>query len=135
MLVTVERKGGDYSLTLDSESDAGHKFYYSAITSMKGEIVKALDRDGKPKMTGYDANGQPVVQEWRITLESPDAFLIDWLGQLPKQERYELSSDGRTMTISDVPGKSGIIAGKIESSGRFAITKHIRVLDKVTQPR
>ena len=135
MFVTIERKGNEYKLTLNAERAGGYKSYYSALTSMKGEVVNALDSDGKPITIGYDRNGQTILQEWRITLESSDTFLIDWLGSFPRQVKYELSPDGQTMTIYDVPGKSRIIAGKIDGDGRLAVVKHVDVLDKIPQPR
>jgi hypothetical protein len=135
MVVTIEREGKDYKITSDTESERGYKYYYSASTSMKGEIVKTLDSDGKPKLTGYDKNGQSMFQEWRVTVESSDSFLIDWLGSFWKQERYEVSADGQTMTIKDVPGQSAIIGGKIDSNGHLTVARHVKVLDKVFQAR
>ena len=134
-VVTIELEGRDYKITSDTESERGYKYYYVAITNMKGEVVKTLDRDGKPKLTGYDKNGQSMFEECRVTLESSNSFLIDWLGSFWKQEKYELSSDGQTMTVYDVPGKSNIVAGKIDSNGHLTVVKHVQVLDKVPQPR
>jgi hypothetical protein len=118
-IIMIESQGGVYKLTVDSASENGVKSYAAATTSMKGEVVKTIDK-----------NGKPTTQEWRVTREGPDAFRVEWLGTFPMQEKYEVSADGKTMTIRDVTPNPIIIAGKLDKNGKLTRVDLFEVFDK-----
>jgi hypothetical protein len=67
--IIIEPQGAEYQLTIEQVSENGVKWHYSATTGMKGETVKTFDNEGKP-----------TPQEWRVSREGTNAFVLDWLG-------------------------------------------------------
>jgi hypothetical protein len=120
MSVFIVAEAKDYKITVDKVLDNGSQSYFSIISGMRGETVQIIDKNGKPR-----------PGTCRITLDGPNSFVVDWDGP---QDRYDVSPDGQTMTIHHVPGKSGIIAGKVDSQGHFTVTQHVEVLDRVHPP-
>jgi len=118
--VAIGSQGNGYRITIDYLQENGVKWYFSANTTMKGEILKTFDRDGKE-----------TKQEWRITLSGPDAFTLEWLGPFGMQEKYQIDGDGKTMTIRDVTAKPTIIGGKIDKNGKLVRVESVEVFDKV----
>jgi hypothetical protein len=116
--VVVESQGSAYKLTIDDILDNGVKSYFSANTSMKAEVVKTFDKDGKEKK-----------QEWRVTRNGPDSFTLEWLGLFGRQQRYQVAADGKTMTIRDVTAKPTIIGIRRDKNGNI-VPGPLTVLDR-----
>jgi len=118
--VVIESQGNGYKLTIDYVRDNGVKRHVSADTSMKAEVVMTFDNDGKQ-----------TKQEWRVTRNGPDSFTVEWLGPYGMQERFEVTADGKTMTMRDVTVNPRIIGGKIDKNGKLVRVDTTEVFDRV----
>jgi hypothetical protein len=118
--IIIERQGAAFKLTIENLSENGTHSFYSATTNLKGETVKTFTKDGKP-----------TPQEWRVTREGANAFILNWSGPFPMDEKYEVDKDGKTITIRDVTRNPVIIGGKIDSNGKLVRVDLIEVFDKL----
>lgn len=114
--ITIEPQGADFKISCDVAYDNGSELSFWTVTDMKGTVSKVTQ-----------SNGKPMNEEWRVTREAADAFVVD---SRPFQTvvRYTVSQEGQTLTRRDV--SSDIIGGKMEK-GAFKKIVHVLVFDKV----
>jgi hypothetical protein len=118
--VAIESHGGSYKITIDYVQSNGVKWYFSANTSMKAEVVST-----------YDSNGKQTKQEWRVTQNGPDSFTLEWLGPFGTLQKYRVAADGTTMTMRDVTARPTVLAGKIDKNGKVVPVDTVEVFDRV----
>jgi hypothetical protein len=118
--ITIESQGSDFKLTYDIVYGNGYESKHWTVTDMRGAIVKLTQADGKA-----------MSDQWRVTRDGPDVFVVDKLGPFGGgQDRYEVSADGKTMTIRTIPGKTGLVGGKLEN-GVLISAPPVLVFDRV----
>jgi hypothetical protein len=118
--VAIESQGNGYNLTIDSVRENGVKWHFSANTSMKAEVVKTFDKDGKQ-----------TKQEWRVTRAGSGSFIVEWLGPYGMQEKFDVSADGKTMTMHDVTANPAIIGVTTDKNGKMVRVDIPEVFDRV----
>jgi hypothetical protein len=114
--ITIEPQGIDYKISCDVAYGNGTELSFWTVTDMKGTVSKVTQ-----------SNGKPMNEEWRVTREAADAFVVD-SRPFHTVVRYTVSAEGQTLTKREV--SSDIIGGKIEK-GTFKRIVHILVFDKV----
>ena len=117
--IAIESQGTRYKLIIDCVQQNGVKWYFSATTNMNAEVVSTFDKTGKQ-----------TSQQWRVTRDGPSSFRLDWLGPYGMQQRYEVTADGKTMTMHDVTASPKIIGGTYKG-GRPVPVDHTEVFDRV----
>ena len=113
--ISIEHQGNAYRIRCHVRYDNGTELDSWSLTDMKGEMSKVGQSDGKP-----------MNEEWRVTRESPDSFVID-SRPFRTVVRYTVSSDGQTLTARKV--SSAMAGGKIEN-GVLKSPVEILVFDK-----
>jgi hypothetical protein len=121
--VVIESQGNGYKLTIDYVQSNGMKWNFSANTSMKAEVVKTIENDGKL-----------AKQEWRVTRTGSGSFIVEWLGPFGKQEKYDVTADGKTMTIHDVTRNPTIVGFGRDKDGKTVPLDTTEVFDRVLPP-
>lgn len=120
-LITIEPQGNGFKLVFDAENDNGYKPRYSLITEMKGETVKPIPTDEKP-----------IDGVWRVTRNGPRSFDMELSTQFGGwTDKYEVSSDGKTMTGRQIQGKTGVIGGVMDRNGVVRPLQVTAVFDRV----
>ena len=114
--ITIEPQGADYKISCDVAYGNGTELSFWTVTDMKGTVSKLTQ-----------SNGKPMANEWRVTREAADAFVVD-SRPFHTVVRYTVSGEGQTLTKREV--SSDIISGKTEK-GTFKRTVQILVFDKV----
>lgn len=106
-LLTITREGLKFQLMFQATQSNGYNPQYQTVTDMNGTISSLVQTDGKP-----------MSDEWRITRNQPNAFVVESVGRFggSKQE-YAVSSDGKTLTVHDLPGSPRIMVGVRDSDG------------------
>ena len=114
--ITIEPQGTDYKISCDVAYGNGTELSFWTVTDMKGTVSKVTQ-----------SNGKPMGEEWRVTREAADAFIVD-SRPFHTVVRYTVSQEGQTMTRREV--SSDLIASKTEK-GTVKKVVHILVFDKV----
>jgi hypothetical protein len=81
--VTIETARNRYKITLNFTDDHGRKFSSWTVTDMKGDWSQVTRL------------GRKSPEKWRVTRDGQDAFVLE---TFVNTDRYEVSSDGRTLT-------------------------------------
>jgi hypothetical protein len=113
-MIEIESQGPGYKISCDVTYNTELTFW--VVTDMQGTPAKLTQQDGKP-----------MNEEWRVTREGLDAFVVD-SRPFRKVVRYKVSSDGKTLTMREL--SSAIVGGKIENGMIKAVTR-ILVFDKI----
>jgi hypothetical protein len=120
-LITIESQGNGFKMVFDAENDNGYKPRYSLITEMKGETVKSIPTDGKQ-----------TDDAWRVTRNGPRSFDMELSTKFGGwTDKYEVSSDGKTLTGRRIQGKTGVIGGVMDRNGVAHPVQVIAVFDRV----
>ena len=120
-LITIEPQGNDFKMVFDAVNENGYKPRYSLITKMKGETVKPIPTDGKP-----------IDGAWRVRRNGPRSFDMELSTQFGSwTDKYEVSSDGKTLTGRRIQGKTGVIGGVMDRNGVVHPVEVIAVFDRV----
>jgi hypothetical protein len=120
-LITIVPQGSQFNLDFDIKQDNKYNPHYKILTDMRGDAVKPT----------Y-ANGQGTTSSWRVTRQSPKAFEMELLGPFGGwKDEYEVSADGKEMTMRRIPSNGGIVAGKMDSKGAVHSVQVIMVFDRV----
>ena len=114
--ISIEPQGADYKISCDVAYGNGTELSFWTVTDMKGTVSKVTQ-----------SNGKPMNEEWRVTREAADAFVVD-SRPFHTVVRYTVSHEGQTLTRQEV--SSDIIGGKMEK-GTLKKAVHILVFDKV----
>jgi hypothetical protein len=120
--IAIVSQGSSYKLTFDVKQSNGHNPKYDIVTDMKGGTVKPVNTDGS------GTNGS-----WRITRQGTKAFDMELKSPFGGwTDKYELSSDGKTMTLHRVPSNTGLVGGYIEKDGTVRDQpQYVLVFDRV----
>ena len=101
-VITIVKEDGPYKLTFDVKKSNGYNSKYDIVTDMKGAIVKPVNADGRG-----------TNDRWCVTRQGTKAFDMRLKNRLGEwTDKYEVSSDGKTMTLRRVPSPNNmVIAG------------------------
>jgi hypothetical protein len=90
--LTIEKQQNNYKITYDWFGDKHDETHWSAITDMKGGVVKRVQPNGKP------------LADIRITRLNASSFLqqSDLL-----EERYQVAEDGQSMKMEMIYLRTG----------------------------
>lgn len=118
-VITIVSQGNSYKLTFDVKQSNGYNPKYDIVTDLKGGAVKPVYADGRG-----------TNDSWRVTRQSTKAFDMELVGGWT--DKYELSSDGKTMTLHRVPSNTGLVGGYIEKDGTVRHQpQYVLVFDRV----
>jgi hypothetical protein len=100
-VITIVAQDSSYKLTFDEKNSNGYNPKYDIVTDMKGGTVKPVMADGR----GTD-------NSWRVSRQDMKSFDMElktpfggWM------DKYEVNSDGKTMTLHRVQSNEGIVVG------------------------
>jgi hypothetical protein len=113
-MIAIENQENGYKISLDVTYNTEDKFW--TVTDMKGTPSKLTQEDGKP-----------MNEEWRVTREGPEAFVVD-SRPFRRVVRYKVSPDGQFLTMREV--SSEIVGGKREN-GVLKPARPILVFEKI----
>src|SRR5215471_3793989 len=88
--ITIQRQGSNYRIDCDIAYGNGTELNFWAVTDMNGTASKVTQ-----------ANGKSMNEEWRVTREGADAFVVD-SRPFHTVVRYKVSPDGQTLTKREV---------------------------------
>jgi hypothetical protein len=121
-VITIVPQDGPYKLTFDVKQSNGYSPKYDIVTDMKGAAVKPINADGKG-----------TNDSWCVTRRGRKAFDMELKTQFGGwTDKYEVSSDGQTMTLHRVPGNSRIVGGYLDKDGTVRrLPEYVAVFDRV----
>jgi len=118
-VITIVSQNSSYKLTFDVKQSNGYNPKYDIVTDMKGETVKPVNADGRG-----------TSDSWRVTRQGTKAFDMELKGGWT--DKYELSSDGKAITLHRVPSNTGLVGGYIEKDGTVRRQpQYVLVFDRV----
>jgi hypothetical protein len=118
-VITIVSQDSSYKLTFDVKQSNGYNPKYDIVSDMKGGAVKPVNADGRG-----------TNDSWRVTRQGTKAFDMELKGGWT--DKYELSSDGKTMTLHRVPSSTGLVGGYIEKDGTARRQpQYVLVFDRV----
>jgi hypothetical protein len=125
-LITITRQGNQFQIVFQATQSNGYNPHYQVMTEMKGENSKLVDTDGKP-----------MNDEWRVSRNQPNAFVVDSIGPFGGwKKEYAVSTDGKTLTVYELPELSSapgtIIGGKMDSNGVIHPVHPVLVFEKIS---
>lgn len=104
-VITIVSQDDSYKLTFDVRQSNGYNPKYDIVTDMKGGAVKPVNADGRG-----------TNDSWSITRQGATTFDMELKGAWT--DKYEVSSDGKTMTLRRVPSKNAmVLGGFVEKNG------------------
>jgi hypothetical protein len=80
-----------------------------------------------------NADGKGTNDLWRVTRQSANAFNMELNTQFGGwTDKYEISSDGKTMTLHRVGSNKGLVGGYVEKDGTVRrLPEFVAVFDRV----
>ncbi|HEY6129419.1 MAG TPA: hypothetical protein VIW23_14690 [Candidatus Acidoferrum sp.] len=119
-ILTIAPQGDEFKLTFIATHSNGYNPHYEVVTDMKRTISKPTD------------SGRPMNDAWRFTRSEPNVFVKESMGPFGgAKEEYTVSSDGKTLTVHELPGNSNVIAGKVDSKRVIHPVRHVLVFEKI----
>jgi hypothetical protein len=117
-VITIVVLDSSYKLTFDVKQSNGYNPNYDIVTDMKGGTVKPVNADGRG-----------TNDSWRVTRQGIKAFNMELVGGWT--DKYEVSSDGKIMTLHRVASSKGLVGGYIEKDGTVRRqSQYILVFDR-----
>jgi hypothetical protein len=122
-LITITRQGNEFQIILQAMQSNKYNPHYQVMTDMKGTTSKLVQGDGKP-----------MSDEWRITRNQPNSFVVESVGPFGAgKKEYAVSADGKTLTVHELRGSATrIIGGKIDSNGVIHRFEQVLVFEKIS---
>jgi hypothetical protein len=122
-LVTITRQGNEFQIIFQAMQSNKYNPHYQVMTDMKGRTSKLVQADGKP-----------MSDEWRITRNQPNSFMVESVGLFGGgKKEYAVSADGKTLTVHEVPGSAPrVIGGKVDSNGVIHRFEQVLVFDRIS---
>jgi len=121
-LITIIRQGNQFQIIFQAMQSNKYNPHYQVVTDMKGTTSKLVQSDGKP-----------MSDEWRVTRNQPNAFVVESVGPFGgKKEEYTVSADGKTLKVHELPGSAKIIVGKKDSKGVIHPVQQVLVFEKIS---
>ena len=119
-VITIVSQDNSYKLTFDVKQSNGYNPKYDMVTDMKGGTVKPVYADGRG-----------TNDSWSVTRQGAKTFDMELKGAWT--DKYEVSSDGKTMTLHRVSSKNAaVVGGFIEKDGTLRRQpQYILVFDRV----
>ena len=106
-VITIVSQDSGYKLTFDTKQSNDYNPKYDIVTDMKGTAVKPINADGKG-----------TNDTWRVTRQGANAFDMELTTPFGGwTDKYEVSPDGKTMTLRRVSDNKGVVGGYIEKDG------------------
>jgi hypothetical protein len=103
-IITIVAQDNSYKLTFDVKQSNDYNPKYEIATDMKGGTVKPVYADGSK-----------TSDSWRVTRRGVNTFDMELMGGWT--DKYEVSSDGKFMTLHRDMSKSKVVGGYIEKDG------------------
>ena len=121
-LITITRQGNEFQIILQATQSNKYNPHYQVMTDMKGTTSKLVQADGKP-----------TSDEWRITRNQPNSFVVESVGPFAGgKKEYAVSADGKTLTVHELRGSpTKIIGGKMDSNGVIHRFEQVLVFEKI----
>jgi hypothetical protein len=121
-ILTIVPQGDEFKLTFMATQSNGYNPHYEVVTDMKGTISKPTD------------SGKPMNDAWRFSRNEPNVFVEEGVGPFGGwKKEYAVSSDGKTLTVHELPGHPKIVVGKIDSKGVIHPAQHVLVFEKISE--
>jgi hypothetical protein len=109
-VITIISQNGGYKLTFDTKQSNGYNSKYDIVTIMKGETIKPVNADGSG-----------TNDSWRVSRQSSNEFDMELMSPFGGwTDKYEVSPNGKTMTLHRVLSNTGLIGGRIDNNGNVA---------------
>jgi len=106
-VITIVARDSSYKLTFDVKQSNGYNPKYDIVTDMKGRTVKPVNADGRG-----------TNDSWRVTRQGMKAFDMELKTSFGGwTDKYEVSSDGKTMTLHRVPSNKALVGSYIGKDG------------------
>ena len=119
-IITIVAQDSSYKLTFDVKQSNDYNPKYDIVTDMKGGTVKPVNADGRG-----------TNDSWRVTRQGTKAFDMELNSAFGGwTDKYEVSSDGKTMTLHRVPSNKGLLGGYIEKDGTVRQPQYVLVFDR-----
>ena len=119
-VIAIKPEATDFRFDIKWESSNGTELNYWFVTKMDGGTTKLTQTDGKP-----------MGDEWRITRSNSSSFLVQSGGPFARTDRYEVSSDGQTLTKQRLPNDKGLVVGNSPEEGKTPKQNEIMVFERV----
>jgi hypothetical protein len=122
VITIAPQDNSSYKLTFDVKQSNGYNPKYDILTDMKGSPVKPINADGRG-----------TNDLWRVTRRGKKAFDMELKTQFGGwTDKYEVSSDGKTMTLHRVEGNAGLVGGYMEKDGTMRHQpEYVAVFDRL----
>jgi len=120
--ITIVSQDTSYKFTFDIKQSNDYNPKFEIVTDMKGTPVKPINADGRG-----------TNDTWRVTRQGRKAFDMVLSSQGGGwADKYEVSSDGKTMTLHRVLDNKGLVGGYIEKDGTVRRQpEYVAVFDRV----
>lgn len=121
-VITIVKDHGPNKLTFDVKKSIGYHSKYDIVTDMKGATVKPVNADGRG-----------TTDRWRVARQGRKAFDMQLKNRFGEwTDKYEVSFDGKTMTLHRVPSPNNtVIAGPGPSVVPSGEPEYLFVFDRV----
>jgi hypothetical protein len=107
-VITIVSQDSGYKLTFDIKQSNDYNPKYDIVTDMKGAAVKPINADGS----------SGTNNTWRLTRHGANAFDMELTTTFGGwTDKYEVSPDGKTLTLRRVPNNTRSVGGYIEKDG------------------
>ena len=118
-VITIVAHDNRYKLTFDVKVK-GNEETYEIVTDMKGGAVKPVNGDAQRRM-----------ESWRVTRKGREVFEMELKTSFGgRTDRYEVSSDGKTMTLYRHPTDKHIVLLRNDKDGTVRrLTEYVLVFD------
>jgi hypothetical protein len=121
-ILTIAAQGDQFKLTFVATQSNRYNPHYEAVTDMKGTVSNPTD------------SGKPMNDAWRFSRNEPNVFVQEGVGAFGGwKKEYTVSTDGKTLTVHELPGNSKIIVGKRDSNGVFHPVQHVLVFERIPE--
>jgi hypothetical protein len=120
-LIFIAEQGNQFQIVFQAMQSNKYNPHYQITTDMKGTTAKPVQVDGRP-----------MNDEWRVTRNTPNAFVVEGVGSSGGwRNEYAVSANGKRLTVRELPGTSRIVAGKIDANGVMHPIQHVLVFEKI----
>ena len=121
-VITIVAQGSSYKLTFDVKQSNDYNPNYFIVSDMKGGTAEPVNTDGRK-----------TNDSWRVTCQGIRAFDMELISTFGGwMDKYQVSADGKTMTLHRVPVNNGVVGVYVEKNGTVRRqSQHLVVFDRV----
>jgi len=122
-LISITAQGNQFQIIFQAMQSNKYNPHYQLTTDMKGATSRLVQADGKP-----------MNDEWRVTRNQPNAFVVESVGPFGGwKKEYAVSADGQILAVHDLPDSAPrIIVGSRDSNGVIHPIQHVLVFEKIS---